>query len=50
MKGEEWVSGSFSPEKFSSHAPFRSKERLVWKPLSHVHLMLVVNNSTKQTT
>ena len=45
MKGEEWGSGGFSPEKFLSHAPFRSKERLFWKPLSHGHPMLVVKNS-----
>ena len=34
-----------SPEKFTSYAPFRSKERLFWKPFSHVHPMLVVKNS-----
>ena len=35
----------FFPEKCLDHAPFRSKERLFWKPLSHVHPMLVVKNS-----
>ena len=34
----------FFQERFSSHTPFRSKERLFWKPLSHVHPMLVVKN------
>ena len=42
---EEWCLGGFSPETFSSHAPFRSKERLFWKPSSHVQPMLVVKKS-----
>ena len=42
VKGEEWGSGGFSPERFLSHAPLRSKERLFWSSLSHAPPMLVV--------
>ena len=45
MKGEEWGFGGLSPEKFLSHAPLRSKERLFWKPISHVRPMLEVKSS-----